>query len=193
MAKGFDDVIKAAVARTQGAAVVKTQTTIAKKAISTHRQAIGGDVEVERIVDGRVGAQEASVRPFGRIAYTVNLLRAAAIDGIAMAEEESPVDTGTYVESWVVEVAGAEVAADKVPALADEVVIINRQPYSRYINVGKRADGTPNVVDVEPLFVERAALRLEQKHGQFVKVAVEYRDNGAVARGSPCIVIRRQA
>lgn len=97
--------------------------------------------DVTTIVDGRVGAAEEAVRPFGVIAYRFQywgeILRAA----IEFARSISPVDTGRYKESWFALADGKLITDLDNPPDATEYAITNDQPYSRVIEIGKKGKG----------------------------------------------------
>lgn len=93
----------------------------------------------------------------------------------------SPVDSGEYQNSFEVFVNGQEQPdlAAALPMIKPGVTlqIINVTPYARRLEVGKRADGSPFVLQTPPGIVERAGGR--QSAAQYKRLAdifFTYRD-----------------
>ena len=107
-------------------------------------------------VDGREGAAESSVQPEGTIVYRFQLLGEAALFAMGYLRGRSPVKSGRFREGFVYAVgergskrggAQAELYTtgriirpdsfdpQKVDADVGEILIFNRQPYSRKVDV----------------------------------------------------------
>jgi hypothetical protein len=92
-----------------------------------------------RFVDGREGAQESDVRPDGVILYEFSYIAEAVLFAITFLQGRSPVRSGRFRESFIVAVDGRPIPARQfqprsVPLTA-EVIIYNKQPYSRKVDV----------------------------------------------------------
>lgn len=110
----------------------------------------GMEPGVETYVDGRRGASEDSVRPFGMIAYHFTYWDEVARFALETAEQLSPSLSGAYRTSWFVLVDGEVMQPETIPATAEQVFITNDQPYHRKIEVGGmtvRAPGQNGIVE----------------------------------------------
>lgn len=105
--------------------------------------------EFIRRVDGRLNAPEETVRlDGGRISYLFAVLARAAGFALDRAVARSPVESGTYRDSWVVLVDGKPWAEDlrRIPS-GSTVWITNTQPYHRKINqAGQKTRRPPYIV-----------------------------------------------
>jgi hypothetical protein len=103
-------------------------------------------------VDGQQDASEDAVKPGGAIVYRFQLLGEAAVFAMAFLRARAPVRGGTYRDSFQYALsAGGNGTANryvgsrivrpdsfdpqKVEANVDEVILFNRQPYSRKVDV----------------------------------------------------------
>jgi hypothetical protein len=103
-------------------------------------------------VDGQQGASEDRVRPGGAIIYRFQVLGEAAVFAMAFLRERSPVKSGTYRDSFQYAVSsggdgtanrylGARIIRpgsfdpEQVGTDVDEVILFNRAPYSRKVDV----------------------------------------------------------
>ncbi|UMM63096.1 hypothetical protein [Aristophania vespae] len=92
----------------------------------------------DKFVDGRKGVPESSVKPDGIIVYRFNWLAPCLEYGLNYVKKRSPVDSGTFQDSWLAIVNGSICPPDsfKDIPLDAEVMITNFQPYARKIEVG---------------------------------------------------------
>ena len=171
----FERVIALSIARVQPPEVQKLHATIARQGLAEHLATLTGKPNVRIIVDGRIGASEDSVRPYGVIRYEFDNLREAAIFAQAELSKLSPVASGTYSKSWFLLYQGAEVKPDALPLDAREVTVTNDQPYSRMLAVGKRADGRPfSLQNLPPGYMELAWQAVRGRFGNSVAVAISF-------------------
>lgn len=90
-------------------------------------------------VDGVEGRSEDQVRADGTIAYRFNYMGQVVVFALEYLRARSPVDSGLFRDSFRVGVNGRDIDADKfnprmVPDDA-EIIIYNKQPYSRKVDV----------------------------------------------------------
>jgi hypothetical protein len=119
--------------------------TVAK---TRHQQLITQGVLPEasiRYVDGVVNAPETSVKIStthpGTIEYKGSLLAEAARYAWTIAREASTniprrasqFPAGTFSQSWRLFVDGRESPPEKIPATANEIIVVNVAPYSRFL------------------------------------------------------------
>jgi hypothetical protein len=95
--------------------------------------------QYRRIVDGREGAAEESVRPDGVIVYRFDQMAAAAAFALGFLQQRSPRDSGAYRASFYLGLDGRFVPAARFNPVTmgevSEIVIGNMQPYSRKLDV----------------------------------------------------------
>jgi hypothetical protein len=123
------------------------------------------------MVDGRAGAAEETIRPGGSIVYRFNLLGEAASFALAFAIARSPLRSGRFKRSWFVAVDGADWTGDlrDIPPGA-EVIVTNRQPYTRKIEVGgQKVNVPPGIVEAARQATRRRFPNLQVKL-QFVLI-----------------------
>lgn len=127
---------------------------------------------VTTIVDGRTGATEESVKPFGVIAYRfqywTEILRAT----VEFAQSISPVQSGLYRSSWFAMADGVLVADLDHPPEAREYIVSNDQPYSRVIEVGKQGKKFRAGVHV----ADKTAKAMQMRFGNSVAFQVRFID-----------------
>ncbi|MGE0575385.1 MAG: hypothetical protein AB7F22_10640 [Reyranella sp.] len=147
-----------------GEAREKNRTILGR--VSTHRT----------FVDGRENVPLESVRPKGgRIVFEFDLVEDALQWIWATLRERSPVVKGDYLRGHRVFADGIEVlATDAVPAAA-EYAFLNIVPYARRIEVGKRADGTPFLLQVPNRIYERTAEDARRRFGNIASIKFGYR------------------
>jgi hypothetical protein len=127
--------------------------------------------KVTTIVDGRRGASEDQVKPFGVIVYRFAYWADVANWAIAKLQELSPVDTGVYRENWTIIVNGEEVGPTQIPQDAPSIAITNREPYHRKIYVGAKGFRT------RAHFIDKVASQLRASpYGNQVQASVSFID-----------------
>ena len=167
--RSFEEVINLAIARVKPPEVQKIHTAIARKGLAEHLAKRTDNPRVTRIVDGRIGASEDSVKPYGVIRYEFDTMKAAAIFAMEQIQALVPVLTGRYQKQWFFMVNGAEVAPDAIPADVREITITNDEPYSRRLVVGRRANGQPfSLKNPPPGFLEIARYAVLGRFGNSV-------------------------
>lgn len=123
----------------------------------------------EIVVDGARAGSEDSVRSGGVIRY--NFLRMATIGRYALltARELSPVRTGHYKQSWIVIADRTQVDENTIPNDAQELIVVNFQPYSRKIHTrGAR------VLNIPPGIVERLRQNTRRRFKSLIKTDIRY-------------------
>lgn len=169
------------------------------EALRVNRAALGREPAYETFVDGRAGAAEETVKVPGRIVYEfdVGLAMLREIEDLLVAA--SPVESGRYAKSFRMFVDGVEVLSGaEMPAVEEEVVFLNVQPYARKIERGQ-SDQAPDGV------FQAVALVAGRKFSNVASVKFTYRSfvdgevmsgGGASARKAaqvnrtPAIVVR---
>jgi hypothetical protein len=137
------------------------------------------------IADTRRGAPiEAAER---QVIIEYGYLREVAQETLRALVARSPYQSGAYARSFVLLVAGQEV--DTLTAITHdtaEVVILNTSPYARRLEVGKRRDGGPFVVQVKPRIVEETAILARRRFANVARLSFGYFDlaNGYALRRS---------
>jgi hypothetical protein len=173
--RAFEQVIRLAIAKVRPPEVQKLHASIARKGLAEHLAGRSDHPRITRIVDGRIGASEDSVRPYGVIRYEFDNLKAAAIFARDQLRELSPERTGRYKGQWYFMVNGAEVAEDAIPADARTILVTNDEPYSRRLVAGKRADGSPFALkNPPPGFLVLARRAVVARYGNSVEVSMPF-------------------
>lgn len=173
--RAFENVIKLAIAQAKAPAVQQLHARIARDGLADHLATRQDRPNITRIVDGRIGASEESVRPYGVIRYEFDNLRTAALFAMEQIKALVPVLTGRYRGQWFFMVDGAEVAPEAIPASAREITITNDEPYSRRLVVGRRADGRPmSLKDTPPGFLQVTRYAVNGRFGSSVAARVQF-------------------
>jgi hypothetical protein len=127
------------------------------------------------VVDGKRGAPIAQAEQLVVIEY--GYLR-EVVDGVLRGlVARSPHVSGTYARSFQLLVDGVE--ADSIAAIQHgtrSVVIVNTQPYARRLEIGRRKDGRPFVIQVKSRIVEEVALLAASRWGNVAKAQFGYFD-----------------
>lgn len=177
MTARFEHVVRLAMAKVKPPEVQKLHAALARKGLAEHlaRLPAGARPQVRTIVDGRIGASEDAVQPYGLIRYEFSHLGEIALAAMEAVRERVPRKSGRYRDSWFVMVDGAPVAPNAIPLSADEVIIVSDEPYSRRLLVGKRKDGRPFVLtNLAPGFMELAREDVARRFGNQVRVRVQF-------------------
>lgn len=130
-----------------------------------------------RIVEGRVGAAEESVKAHGSITYLYPRLDAVVQYAMEVLFDLSPVLSGLYRESHTIFVNGTAVTSLKDWADGDDIVITNTVPYARKIELGvmnMRVDGSSRVY-------EQAVGQVNARYGNVARALFTWR--GIIASG----------
>lgn len=127
------------------------------------------------VADGVRGAPIEAAERLVVVEY--GYLREVVAETLRSLVARSPKTTGRYARSFVVMVGGQEIESlEQIPHDAAEVVIVNTQPYARRLEVGKRADGRPFVVRVNPAIVEETAITAARRFGNVAELRFAYFD-----------------
>jgi len=170
-----------------GTALVLAQSRLVAVAKDRHARVMGRDprpLSFTRIVDGRVGALETTVRAAGVITYiyfrpqigferdikeTIARLDEVARFALQTLRELSPVVSGDYRDGHKLFVNGYPVADVSRWKPGDEISITNFVDYSRIIEVGDGKNRVPNLV------YDQATDIVTEKHGRDAKIEFTWR------------------
>ena len=154
----------------------------------TNRLALGGQVDKEVFVDGRLGAALESVRPDGVIVAEFDLVN----DVVEWIGQQlvltSPRLSGDYAKSHVLFADGVEIkVGGSVPA-ASEYIFVNTQPYARKIEAGLSSQAPDGVY-------QSVAVVAARRFGNVGGVLFGYRciaagRTNASAERQPAIIVR---
>jgi hypothetical protein len=190
-------------ATTSPEAFAKLHAQVAREA-RAEVEARQGRYPTMTVVDGRQGAAEEQVKPFGVIEYHFNPA-GDVIDATYQALlERAPVKTGRYRDNIWMFVNGVRRDADAEGQLVqiaagDEVVFIDTVPYARKIEGGFKSvakqTSRPGLSAQAPNGVfEITAKEMKRRFGNYpVDIAFEYRavlDGSAVSAGPAKASIR---
>ena len=140
------------------ALLVKTAEQGNKRILAEQTARSGGETPgFTQKVDGVEGAALDRVKMPGIIRFDYDYRWEAALWLLDWLRKHSPYESGEYARSHVILLNGKEVEADRSRRLyrSAELIVTNTTPYSRRLEVARRADGRPFVVDVEPRIYER--------------------------------------
>lgn len=173
--QAFERVIQLAIANVKPPEFQRLHAKIARETLAKHLASRSDRPNVTRIVDGRIGASEDSVRPYGLIRYEFDNLRTAALFAMEQIQALVPQPTGQYRRAWFFMVDGAEVSADAIKPDAREITITNDEPYSRRLVVGRRADGRPfSLKNPPPGFLALARYAVIGRFGNSVSARIQF-------------------
>lgn len=173
--RAFEQVINLAIAKVKPPEVQKLHARIARQGLAEHLAKLDARPNVRTIVDGRPGASEDSVRPYGVIRYEFDYLRDAALFALDWLRTKTPEDSGDYRKAWFLLYQGKEVAPEALPASATEVTVTNDLPYSRMLAVGRRADGRPfSLQNLPPGYMDLAHQAVRRRFGNSVTVGISF-------------------
>jgi len=144
------------------------------EAQTASQRATGRVPSHDTFVDGREGADLASVKPDGVIVFRFALLREALLWIHQALVEKSPVLSGRYSRSHVLFADGVEVfpGAEEVPS-AREYIFLNVQPYARKI---ERKGDRPGQSKKAPDGVYEAVAALAaQRFGRLASIKFSFR------------------
>lgn len=128
-----------------------------------------------RYVDGREGAGEDAVQPFGIIVYDYPRIDLVVEHAVAVLRERSPFgrpEDGHYRDEHRIHLNGIEVADASAWRPGGVVEIINRMPYARRIEFGAmkmRVPGTDHVYAQAQQIVRRT-------YGNIASIRFQFRD-----------------
>lgn len=150
-------------------------------------------VSFVRIVDGREGAAEETVRPAGVIVYRYPRLEMVAQFAMETLYDLSPVgppERGHYRDAHTLVVEGVAVTNLKRWRSGQEIVITNLMPYARKIEVGAMTMRVPGSARV----YQQARRKVMARYGNLARVEFTYRafagSGGDAKLRYPCLVIR---
>ena len=146
-----------------------------------------------RFVDGREGAPEEAVKPFGVIEYHYQRLSEVVQFAMETLFDLSPVLSGRYRHSHTIFVNGVAVSDLKSWKPTDgEIYIVNPLPYARKIELGKQKMRVPGSDKV----YQQAAQIVKRRFGNIAAVKFTYRpvsDGSFYAAGDKAGPVKRTA
>lgn len=154
------------------------------------------------LVDGQLGRTEDQVRPDGVIVYRFQRIGEAAKAAVDFLKRRSPILTGNYQDSFHIAVNGRSIRAEafdpKMAPADGELLIFNRQPYSRLVD-SQRAGNRVVKFRSEPHLFDDAARAMKRRFRELdiqslytVTFPGQYRlVNSGKRVVSPGLVIRR--
>lgn len=127
------------------------------------------------VVDGRRGADPASVRPDGMILLEWGYVREVATAALESLRRAGPRESGDWALTLAVLADGVEVDAATIPHAAKLVHIVATQPYSRRLEIGKTRAGDPFVLDDDDYrLIWSTAMRFRRLYAEVARVAFTY-------------------
>jgi hypothetical protein len=145
------------------------ETRAASPIPPAYRVTIGG--KASRIEDGPLGKLALGINDAVELYFDHR--REVAEQTWLELRAQSPVDTGNYMESFVLyvnhEAVGQPNEGYRLIVPGARVEIINVMPYARRLEVGKQRDGSPFVVQTPPGMVERSVSIMQK--GRYRKLA----------------------
>jgi hypothetical protein len=127
------------------------------------------------IADGRRGAPIDAAQRMVIIEY--NYMREVVQETLRALIARSPRVSGDYQRGFQMLIGGSQ--ADSIAAIrhdTPEVIIVNTSPYARRLEVGRRSDGKPFVIQVPPRIVEEVAQVAASRFGNMARLAFSYFD-----------------
>jgi hypothetical protein len=112
---------------------------IAREGLKTYLSLSRDKPNYQIIVDNSPASTEMGVKPFGKITYL--FLRMSQVGKLAIktAIELSPIASGRYKRSWILiadgKFVGQSVLVGDIPDDAQELILVNNQPYARKIHM----------------------------------------------------------
>lgn len=158
-----------------------------------NRAVLGYAPKVKTIVDGRVGGALTTVKSDGgNIVFEFEVVQ-DVLRWIMMAlREASPVLSGAYRDSHILLADEKEADVDRLVPLARQYVFTNSVDYARRLEVGRRADGTPFVIQVKPRIYARVAERAKSEFaGRGLMIRDVFRDYGG-GESRPAIIVEQR-
>jgi hypothetical protein len=157
----------------------QAQAALVREAAAARDRVLAGKPRpsgYRQIVDGIEGATLTAVKPDGVIVFAWQYLGAVVQEIRAALIARSPRDTGEYIAGIVTLVDGHEGDPEAIDSEAREVQIVATVPYARRLEVGKRKDGSPFVVQVAPHIVEETAIVGRRLYGDLAMITFGYVD-----------------
>ena len=119
-------------------------------------------------------------------------LKDIAKEALSVLRAQAPVVSGEYRNSFVALVDLSPVPVDDIDASVEEIIITNTTLYSRRLEVGHSADGTPFVVHSSPNIIEGTSTALAVTYAEEALITfmyVDLRNYGSIT--FPAIRIRK--
>lgn len=168
----------------------QVQIDVARAAHGRVMQTDPRPLSFQRFVDGREGASEEDVHPFGVIHYEYPRLDLVATYALQILREESPIGPpirGHYRDEHQLFVGGAPASSVSAWRPGQEIWIVNLKPYARKIELGTMRMTVPGTDHVYAQ-AEQAVRRL---YGNVASIRFTYRGEGSYRQPALVIAERR--
>lgn len=129
---------------------------------------------VQTLVDGKPGADVASVRPSGTVILDWHYLRESAQQAIEELLVHGPQDQGDWKKDIRLLINGSPSTVQAIGPRTEQVVIVPGVAYSRRLEVGKDAQGGAFAVEIPIDFVQATARFLKRNYGDLAKFRFGY-------------------
>lgn len=181
----FERDLKIATAGLEQNAIAAALAKLAREEVA-RAVAEGASPNYERYVNGRRGVSESSVVPPGPIVYVFNNWPLIINATIAELKKRAPRRTGRFMNSFIV-LADQQPVTDYKSIDADaEVIVTNRQPYVRRIEVGGNRSTGERMFELTKNAVRRRFKDAFEVQAKFLNIT------SGVAPGVPWILKRSQ-
>lgn len=168
------------------------QAALTHKAKVEAEQAARAGVKpmVTAVVDGVRNAPLNTVKPNGVVLLDWNYLQEAVLVTVGYLRRHGPEIGGDWKRAISVEVGERWVdPTAPIPKDATEAFVFVNVPYARRLEIGKKNDGSPFVVQVEWHFIEKTVLKLRASMKSlatfdFAWAPMEHADAAFRARGT---------
>lgn len=127
------------------------------------------------VVDGRRGADPASVRPDGYILLEWGYVREVAMAALEALRAAALRQSGDWERSLATLADGVQVEPGAIPHMAREVLIVAPLPYARRLEIGKTKRGDPFVLDDDDYrLLERTHQRMRRIYSRVAAIDFTY-------------------
>lgn len=157
-------------------ALVMTAVHERERVINLTKKRSGFEPLYRQIVDGREGAPLEAVKPNGKIIFAWQYAVEVATDTLSALVNRSPYDEGHYISGLIVLLDGKEGLLSQVNVSTKLIQIVASVPYARRLEVGKRDDGSPFVLQVKPHIVEETAIVARKLYNKLAEITFGYMD-----------------
>ena len=132
--------------------------------------------DYRQIVDGREGAPLTAVRADGTIIFAWSYAGEVVKRIYELMVAKAPRLKGQYIRGLLVMADGRETAPTAIPAGAAAYHVVASVPYARRLEVGKRRNGRPFVIQVPMHNVEATAIEARKLFGTLADISYTYVD-----------------
>lgn len=175
--RGFTNVITVGTRNMTEKAVVAALVAAAEAARDrVINSATGYKPSYRQIVDEIEGAPLTAVKPDGYIMFAWQWLGEVAADTYLALLNRSPRQSGKYIDSILIFINDDISSLNAIDSSTKEVRIVATAHYSRRLEVGNKADGSPFVQQVPQHIVEETAKVSQRLYRDLATIIFEYVD-----------------